>query len=100
LKEKAVRNVKANILLDVIAEKEKVEVTEDEIKKRIVEIAGSMYLSPENFIDMYLKNEGAMSGFRQNIVREKALDIVFQKAVREATESDKAANSDIKPGGE
>ncbi|GMT47007.1 MAG: trigger factor [bacterium] len=98
LKEQAVRNVKANILLDVIAEKEKVEVTDDEMKKRIVEIANSMYLSPENFVDLYLKNEGAMGEFRQNIVREKALDIVFQKAVGEAGKSDKVETGDAKTG--
>ncbi len=94
LREKAIRNVKANIILDVIAAKEKVEVTEDEMKKRIIEIAGNMYLSPENFIDLYLRNEGAMAGFRQNIIREKALEIVFQKAVREVGKSDKVETSD------
>jgi len=86
----AVRNVKANILLDVIAEKEKVEVTDDEMKRKILEIANSMYLSPENFVDLYLKKDGAMSAFRQNIVREKALDVVLQKAVRKPAESGNA----------
>ncbi len=82
LRDRAVRNAKANILLDIIAEQERVEVTEEEMKKRIVELAGSMYLSPENFVEIYLKNQGAMGAFRQNMAREKALDIVLQKAVK------------------
>ncbi|NOZ25214.1 MAG: trigger factor [Nitrospirae bacterium] len=96
MKDQAVRNVKANILLDVIAEKENVEVTENELKAKITELASSMYLSPENFVDMYLKSDGAMAMFRQNIVRDKALDLVLQKAVKEPDGSEKADDAAVK----
>ncbi len=90
LKKRAVRNVKANILLDLIAEKENVDVTEGELKARIAELASSMYLSPENFVEMYLKSDAAMGLFRQNLVRDKALDVVLQKAVKEPFETEEA----------
>lgn len=79
--EKAARKVKADILLDMIAEKESVSVSDDELKAQISATANSMYLSPENFMKQYLPNENAMGIFRQNIIREKTVDVILQKAL-------------------
>ncbi len=79
LKEKARKNVKTNIILDTIADREGVEVTDEEVRKKIVETANSMYLSPEHFMQMYLPNEEALYEFRQSIRREKTLDILLKR---------------------
>lgn len=79
LKEKARKNVKTNIILDTIADREDVEVTDEEVRKKIVETANSMYLSPEHFMQMYLPNEEALHEFRQSIRREKTLDILLKR---------------------
>jgi trigger factor len=102
LRDKAVRNVKTNLLLDVIAEKENVNVTDDEVKMRIITMANSMYMSPENFVQQYLQSDGALNALRQNMVREKTVDLILQKAVKEKesgaekTEEEETAQSDTK----
>jgi len=85
LREKAERNVKMNLILDTIADKENIEVSNEELKKKIVETANSMYLSPDHFAQMYLPNEEALYEFRQSIRREKTLDIMLKRLKEKQT---------------
>ncbi len=99
LREKAEKNVKINLLLDAIADKEGVEVSDEEARKRIVEVASSMYLSPESFIQMYLPNEEAYYNFRQNLRREKVLDLLHKKTTEKAAQ-EKETKSETEPKGD
>ncbi len=95
LKEKAERNVKLNLLLDTIAEKEGIDITMDEIKQRIAELSSSMYITPDHFMKLYLPNEEAQYMFRQNLAREKTLDFIFSKSVKvKKTETEEGENKD------
>ncbi|RMG69546.1 MAG: trigger factor [Nitrospirae bacterium] len=82
LKERAEKTVKLNMLLDTIAEKQGIDITNDEVKQKIAELSNSMYITPEHFMKLYLPNEEAMYMFRQNLIREKTLDFIFEKTKR------------------
>ncbi len=95
LKEKAERNVRINLLLDTIADMEGIDVTNDEIKQKIAELSNSMYITPEHFMKLYLPNEEAQYMFRQNLVREKTLDFIYDKAVKvKKTETEEGEGKD------
>ncbi len=80
LKERAIRNVKVSLLLDIIAEKENVSVTEEEIKNRIMRLSAEMYVTPEVFMQMYLPDQAAFYKFRQAMIREKTIQMLLEKA--------------------
>lgn len=78
----AERNVRASMLLQTIAEREKVDVTEDEIRNRIMEIALEMRMSPENVMKYYISRDGSLDGLRHGVIEEKVLDIVLGRVAQ------------------
>ena len=80
MRPKAVQHVKASILLDMIAAKEGVTVTEDELKARLGILARHFQTSPENVINFFITRDGSLDVLKQTIRDEKALDIVLEKA--------------------
>ena len=80
LRPKAIQNVKATILLDMIAEKEGVTVTEDEIKSRIAILARHFQTTPENVINLFVTKDGSLENFKHTIQDEKVMNLVLSKA--------------------
>lgn len=80
LKPKAVRNIKTTMLLDMIAEKEGVKVTEDEIKSRVAVLARHFQTTPENVINLFITKDGSLENFKHSIQDEKVMNIVLSKA--------------------
>jgi len=80
LRPKAVHNVKATILLDMIAEKEGVSVTEEEMKTRITLLARHFQTTPENVINLFVTKDGSLDNLKHSIREEKVMDLVLSKA--------------------
>ena len=80
LRPKAVSNVKASILLDVIAEKEGITVAEEEIKTRIALLAKHFQTTPDAVINLFIAKDGSLDNFRNTIRDEKVLDLILSKA--------------------
>jgi trigger factor len=80
LKPKAVQNVKSMILLDMIAEKENVSVSEEELKSRIVLLAQQFQTTPETIINLFVTKDGSLDNLKNNIKDEKVLDLLLSKA--------------------
>ena len=80
LRPQAIRNVKASILLDMIAEKEGVSVTEDEMKSRIAVLARHFQTTPENVINLFITKDGSLENFKHTIQDEKVMDLLLSKA--------------------
>lgn len=80
LRPMAIRNVKATMLLDMIAEKEGVTVTEDEIKSRIAILARHFQTTPENVINLFITKDGSLENFKHTIQDEKVMNLVLSKA--------------------
>lgn len=73
----AVREVKASLLLDKIAEVEKLEVTEEEINKE-VEAAAEQTRQPVEALRARLAKEGTLERIKDRLRNEKALDFLYE----------------------
>ncbi|MDA8171892.1 MAG: trigger factor [Nitrospiraceae bacterium] len=80
LRETARRNVKASLLLELIGEREKVGVSEEDLKKKIAELALRLSITPENVIKYYVSRDGSLEGLRHAVFEEKVMDLVLEKA--------------------
>ncbi len=80
LRPKAVKNVKATIILDEIAEKEKILVSEAEVKDRISLIAKQFQATPDAIVNLFMTRDGSLENLRHNIREEKVLDFLLSNA--------------------
>lgn len=76
----AIRNLKTSLLLSLIGRKEGVEVSEEEIKDRVIAIARRFSVSPENIVKFYISRDGSLNRLRDAIFEEKVLDLLLNKA--------------------
>jgi trigger factor len=78
-REAAVREVKASLILEKIAEAEKIEVTDEEIEKEIGALARQTKQTSEA-IRARLTREGALDRIRNRIRHEKVLDFLYRRS--------------------
>jgi len=76
----AIDNVKSVLLLEAIGKKEKIEATEDDIKKAIIETAARNNLKPEEVTKLYSVREGSMDALKSRLFADKVLDFILEKA--------------------
>jgi trigger factor len=87
LKQRALRNVRASVIIDMIGQKEGVTVTEDELNQRIAFMAQRLSSTPEAVRSFYSYKDGALDSLRHSIYEEKVLDLLVSKAVVETKEN-------------
>ena len=78
-KEQAVQEVKAALLLEKIAEEEKIEVGDDEISNEIEALSKQTNQAPDA-IRARLTRDGALDRIRNRIRNEKALDFLYRQS--------------------
>ena len=78
-REQAVSEVKASLLLDRIAETEKIEVGDEEIDREITALATQSNQEPEA-IRARLTRDGALDRIRNRIRNEKTLDFLYHQS--------------------
>ena len=78
-KEQAVQEVKAALLLEKIAEEEKIEVGDNEITNEIEALAKQTNQAPDG-IRARLTRDGALDRIRNRIRNEKALDFLYRQS--------------------
>ena len=86
LKEKALKNVRASIIINDIGQKEGITVTEDEVRDRLSLLAKRLSAKPEAIMNFYMTKDGSLEGLRQMIFEDKVLDFLFSKATVEKGE--------------
>lgn len=79
-REQAIREVKAALLLDKIADLEKIEVSDEEVDKEIESVAAQSR-QPVEEVRTRLTRDGADNRIRDRIRNEKALDFLYRKSV-------------------
>lgn len=79
LREQANDEVRAAFLLDAISEKEKVEVSDADLEKRLAEIAKARDQSVPR-LKAELQKEGRLDSIRHQIREEKTLDLLLSRA--------------------
>ncbi|HYM07457.1 MAG TPA: trigger factor [Terriglobales bacterium] len=78
-REQALQEVKASLLLDKIAEEEKIEVSDEEIDREIEALATQSKQTPEA-IRARLTRDGALDRIRNRIRSEKTLDFLYRQS--------------------
>jgi len=86
MEQKALRNVRASIILNTIGGKEGVTVSDDELNERINLLAQRLSASPEVVRNFYSQKEGSLDGLRHSIFEDKVLDLLLSKAQLEKGE--------------
>ncbi len=76
----AEKNVKTTILLSLIGKKENIQVTEEDIKEEILNLAIRFNTTPDNVVKYYKEKEGAIDILRKNIFERKVLEFLLSKA--------------------
>lgn len=76
-KDAAIREVRASLLLDKIAELENLEVTDEDIDKE-VEAAAEQTRQPVEALRARLTKEGSLERIKDRLRNEKALDFLYQ----------------------
>lgn len=77
-REAALREVKASLLLDKIADAEKIEVSDEELEHEIAGIARQTNQTPDE-VRGRLTKEGAVDRIRNRIRNEKALEFLYRR---------------------
>ena len=78
-RDQALQEVKASLLLDKIAEEEKIEVSDAEIDREITALAQQSKQTPEA-IRARLTRDGALDRIRNRIRNEKTLDFLYRQS--------------------
>lgn len=85
-RDKAVREVKASLLLDKIADRETIETTNDELDREVQRIA-KQQREPVAAMRMKLDKDGTLRRIVGQIRTEKTLNFLFEHARKEAAEN-------------
>jgi trigger factor len=72
--------VKAAVLLDMIAEKERITVAEEEIKTRIGLLAKHLQTTPDHVVNLFVTKDGSLDSLRRTLRDEKVMEMVLSKA--------------------
>lgn len=73
------QKVKAFLLLDIIADKENVTITENEIQEYVNIIAKVLHTHPENVIKYFIAKDSSLEGLKTEIRHKKTLDVIVSK---------------------
>ncbi len=76
----AEKRVKGILLLDEIAEKEKIEVTDQEVNSAVAAMARSAGQTVESVKKYYESTEGGLDNLRSSLMREKTLSLLLSRA--------------------
>lgn len=78
-REAATREVKASLLLEKIADAEKIEVSDEELDRQIAGLARQSQQSPEQ-VRARLTQDGSLDRIRTQIRNEKTLDLLYSRS--------------------
>lgn len=77
----AIERVKASLILEVIGKKEGISASDEDLNKRIDEIAARLHERPEEIKKVYISRDGSLDNLRYKIYSEKVLDFLLSKSV-------------------
>lgn len=78
-KEIAIRRVKLGLLLAEVGNETKIEITQEDINKAIMNEAQRYPMQAKAIFDFYLKNKEAIERLRTSVYEEKVMDYVLSK---------------------
>jgi trigger factor len=85
-RDRAVRQVKASLLLDKIADREAIETLTDEVDREVHKLA-KQHREPAAAIRMKLEKDGSLGRIATRIRNEKVLNFLFEQSRKVAPEN-------------
>jgi trigger factor len=82
LKTRAEKRARTGLIVDALAEQEKIEINDEELGTRVAEIVTQAGRNRDRAAEFCRKEEN-LEGLRQTMRREKALDFILSRAKRE-----------------
>jgi trigger factor len=82
LKTRAEKRARTSLIVDALADQEKIEVDDEELGNRVAQIVTQSGRNRDRAAEFYRKEENR-DGLRQSMRREKALDFILSRAKRE-----------------
>ncbi len=82
LKSRAEKRARTGLIVDALADQEKIEVNDEELGNRVAQIVTQSGRNRDRAAEFYRKEENR-EGLRQSMRREKALDFILSRAKRE-----------------
>ncbi len=76
----AERRVRLGLLLSAIGKANKVEITQEEVNRRLMQEAGRYRGNEKEVFDFYRNNDGAMAQLRAPLYEEKVCEFIFGEA--------------------
>ncbi len=86
LKSRAEKRARTGLIVDALAEQEKIEINDEELGNRVAEIVTQAGRNRDRAAEFYRKEEN-VEALRQTMRREKALDFILSRAKREDASS-------------
>jgi len=81
-RDEAMRRVKVGLILEAIAEKEKITVSQDDVNGEIVRLARELKIAQNDLVKMIQAGgQDSLAELRARILAEKSLDFVYRNAV-------------------
>jgi trigger factor len=87
MRQKALFNVQASVIIDAIGKKEGIFVTDEELDQRVSLLAQRLSATPEAVRSFYTYKEGSLDSLKQSILQDKVLDLLLSKAAIEKEEN-------------
>ena len=86
-REEALKRVRAMLALDLIAEKENLEVSDDQVRQRVAMMAAQYRMAPDQMMQ-YLANSGRLGSIRAEMLDQAVLRLLEEKADIEEVEAE------------
>ncbi|HVY54227.1 MAG TPA: hypothetical protein VHC46_00560, partial [Thermodesulfobacteriota bacterium] len=87
LADRALRNVKASIILSEIRRKEDIKVTDEDIDKSLSGIAASYNMATDQVREVYRQND-LLEGLEANLAEQKVIDFIVENATIEEVQGE------------
>jgi trigger factor len=83
MKQKALKNVRASLIVGAIGQKEGITVSDEEANERILLLAKRISANPEAVKSYYTAKDGSLGSLKQSIFEDKVMDLLLSRAVLE-----------------
>ena len=80
LKEEAIKRIKTSLIVGKIAQNENVQVTQDDIQKKIAGLANMYHTTTDNIVAEIQKNVNILHSLNQQVITEKVTNLLVENA--------------------
>ena len=76
-------NIRSVLILEAVGKKDNIEVTDDDVKKAMEEIASRNNLKIEDLMKLYGAREGSLDAMKSRLFADKVMDFILEKSTIE-----------------